>query len=222
MLFKNNQSRIPLTITYFSLFAFLEILVSLKNKMLVSFDISVQNMMTPLVTSTRTSIMTVVSFFGGPAISLVLAVLIAIIVYSKNRRVDGIWVVATFFSGDALAFIVKNVVRRPRPTDKVIPDSGFSFPSGHIFGMTLLILIVIYVILPYVQNPELRFVLQLLLIIWLVVLAFSRVYLRGHFATDILGSVLLAATWFKTAELLYLKYAEKLQSFLNLKLKKQS
>lgn len=220
MMFKKNNSRTPLALCYFVLFAALEILITINSKVLFQFDHNIQNLVSPMVTPLRTSMFTVVSFLAGPAISLLLAMFIAILIYSKKRKVDAIWAGLTFLGGDAVAFIVKNVVRRPRPTDKVIPDSGFSFPSGHVFGLTLLVLLTIYLVLPYVKNSESRFVLGVLLVIWLAVVAFSRIYLRGHFASDVIGSVLLAGLWWKCAEMLYPKYAQRLDEFLELKLKK--
>ncbi|GEO63390.1 phosphatase PAP2 family protein [Companilactobacillus nantensis] len=218
MMFKTNKNRSILTVVYLVLFLSLEVLVTTKNAFIANFDTQIQNSITPMVNAMRTSIMVVVSFIGSPVVSLLLAMFIAILFYSKKRKVDGIWTALTFLGGDALAFIVKEVVHRARPTDKVVPDSGYSFPSGHIFGLTLLVLIIIYLVLPYVQNQESRFVFGLLAVIWLLVVSFARLYLRGHFASDILGSMLLAGTWWKCCEMLYIRYYQKVTSYLKIKL----
>lgn len=218
MVFKENKSRSFLAMTYLVLFIIFEILVMTGNNFLTSFDKNIQNLITPIVNSVNTSFFVAVSFLGSPVVSLLLAIFIAILIYSKKRRADGIWILLTYLGGDVLSFIVKQDVRRPRPTDKLVPDTGFSFPSGHIFGLTLLVLIVIYMVLPYVKNQETRFVLGILAIIWLLVVGFARVYLRGHFASDIFGSILLAGTWWKGCELLYLRYFEKVSQYLNLKI----
>lgn len=218
MIFKENKNRSILAIIYLVLFLSMEILVTTKNSFLMNFDTQVQNIITPMVNSMRTSIMVVVSFIGSPVVSLLLAMFIAILFYSKKRKVDGIWTALTFLSGDALAFVVKEVVHRARPNDKVVPDSGYSFPSGHIFGLTLLVLIVIYLVLPYVQNQEARFVLGILTIIWLLVVSFARLYLRGHFASDIIGSMLLAGTWWQCCEMLYVRYYQKVTKYLKIEI----
>ncbi|WP_377729500.1 phosphatase PAP2 family protein [Companilactobacillus baiquanensis] len=118
-------------------------------------------------------------------------------------------------AGDAIAFLIKITVKRPRPTDKLIPDAGYSFPSGHVFGTTILILLVIYLVIPYFKNQETQFLLCALAISWLAVLIFSRLYLRGHFASDTLGSVLLAASWWEVSQMLYLKYYDTVAGILN-------
>ncbi|MFC6176903.1 phosphatase PAP2 family protein [Companilactobacillus huachuanensis] len=218
MMFKENKSRSVLATFYLAVFLILEVLVTSKNSLLMNFDSQIQNIMTPMVNSMRTSIFVVISFLGSPIVSLLLAIFIAVLFYSKRRKVDGIWAALTFLGGDALAFIVKELVRRARPTDKIVPDSGYSFPSGHIFGMTMLILIVIYLVLPYVKNQEARFALGVLCVIWLLIISFARVYLRGHFASDIFGSMLLAGTWWKFSEMLYIKYYQKVAEYLNLKI----
>jgi len=218
MIFKENKSRSVFAVFYLAVFLILEVMVTSKNYLLMNFDTQIQNIMTPMVNSMRTSTFIVISFLGSPIVSLLLAAFIAILFYSKKRKVDGIWTALTFLGGDALAFIVKELVHRARPTDKIVPDSGYSFPSGHIFGMTMLVLIVIYLVLPYVKNQEARFALGVLAVIWLLVVSFARVYLRGHFASDIFGSMLLAGTWWKCSELLYIRYYQKVAEYLKLKI----
>lgn len=218
MIFKENKSRPVFAVFYLAVFLILEVMVTSKNALLMNFDTQVQNIMTPMVNSMRTSTFVVISFLGSPIVSLLLAAFIAILFYSKKRKVDSIWTALTFLGGDALAFIVKELVHRARPTDKIVPDAGYSFPSGHIFGMTMLVLIVIYLVLPYVKNQEARFALGVLSVIWLLVVSFARVYLRGHFASDIFGSMLLAGTWWKCSELLYIRYYQKVAEYLKLKI----
>jgi len=220
MLFEENKNRKSLTIFYFILFVALEMLVVTNNQILASFDMTIQNAIAPLVTSTRTSIFVLISFLGSPVMSFILAMFIAMLLYSRKRKVDAIWVFLTYLGGNAIAFVVKEIVRRPRPVDKVVSDSGFSFPSGHIFGLTLLILIAIYLLLPYIKNQEFQFMLVVVMVLWLLMVAFSRLYLRGHYISDIFGSVTLAAAWWESAELLYIRYAQKLDEFLELRLKK--
>jgi len=220
MLFEKNKSRSPLALLYLVMFLAVEVMVVVNSQVVVHFDSVIQNVMTPMVTPLRTSMFVLISFLGSPVVSLILASFIAILIYSKKRKVDGIWVMLTYLGGNVIAFLIKEIVRRPRPSDKVVPDSGFSFPSGHIFGLTMLVLIIIYVLLPYIKNQESRFILEIILVIWLLLVAFSRVYLRGHYISDIFGSILLAGTWWKCAELLYLKYYQTVSNFFSLKLKK--
>ncbi len=220
MLFEENKNRKPLTIFYYILFLALEMLVVTNNKLLANFDLTIQNVVSPMVTSARTSVFVLISFLGSPIMSFILAMFIAVLLYSKNRKVDAIWTALTYLGGNVVAFLIKEIVRRPRPVDKVVSDSGFSFPSGHVFGLTLLILIVVYLLLPYVKNQESRFSLLVVMVIWLLLVAFSRVYLRGHYMSDIFGSVIIAAAWWESAELLYIRYAQRLNDFLELRLKK--
>lgn len=214
MLFKNKVNRIYLSLTYLMIFLVLEILVVTKNSFLLDFDVKIQNIISPMVTASRTSFFSIFTYLGSPATTIVVITLISIVLYFKGRKVDGIWCMTTLFIGDGIAFIIKELVRRPRPTDKVVPDAGFSFPSGHVFGTTLLILIVIYLLLPYIKNQETQFVLTIILIIWLMLVMFSRLYLRGHFASDILGSVLLASAWWEGSQMLYVRYFSTVKKFV--------
>src|SRR5699024_2970539 len=105
--------------------------------------------------------------------------------------------------------------RRQRPLGKIIPASGYSFPSGHVFGTTLVILTLIFLILPVIKKVSTRKIITGLLIIWLIVVAISRVYLRGHFPSDVIGSALLAGTWWECCELLYLRYYDSITNLID-------
>lgn len=48
------------------------------------------------------------------------------------------------------------------------------------------------------------------MIIWLILLALSRVYLGAHYPTDTIGAMLLAYAWLQISEWLYLWLAPKL------------
>lgn len=80
----------------------------------------------------------------------------------------------------------------------------------------LVILTLIFLILPLIKNLSTRHTITAILIIWLLLVAISRVYLRGHYLSDVTASALLAGAWWECSELLYLKYYNVLGNFLNL------
>lgn len=204
MPFSNNRKHLQLATTYLIFFVLLEILVVSGNSLVRCFDTSIQNIFTAITTADLTSIFKVITKLGSPEMNIIYLIII-IILFLKNKFFkEAIWTSSLLIVGNVIATLVKYSVRRQRPTDKIIPASGYSFPSGHTFGTTLLILTIIVLMLPHLKNLSLKKFLKILLIVWLILVAISRVYLRGHFPTDVIGSMLLAGVCWEYAELIYL------------------
>lgn len=188
--------------------AFLLLLIAVKipAQWLNNFDKMIQNATTISPNSVLAQIFKTLTFFGSPAVALVFsAVLIAFFSY-KREWVTSLWIAFTILGGDGLAFIFKEIVRRPRPLRIIGGDTGFSFPSGHVFGTAILIFFIIYIIGPRIKNDENRILLTTLMWIWLAIILISRICLRSHYPSDVLGSILLAISWWKFAQVLYVKY----------------
>ena len=78
-----------------------------------------------------------------------------------------------------------------RPANKLLEISGFSFPSGHTFAAASLALVSSYFLFRYFKNQRLKFMCNVLAGIFVVLIAFTRVFLRVHYLSDIVGSILL-------------------------------
>lgn len=163
--------------------------------------------MHPLVNSGRTQVIALIAQLASPALDIIWLSLIALLVWRVfHEWLTAVWLLGVLFSGDAVAFIVKEIVRRPRPTMKVIPDSGFSFPSGHTFGAAVVTLAILFVVIPRLKEQEVQFAVGLLTVIWLSAVVFSRIYLRAHYPSDVAGSLLLALAWWACMRLVWIKY----------------
>lgn len=158
-------------------------------------------------TAFRTLIMTVISMLGSPKMAIAYVAIIAFLLWGFKYKIPAIWAIATLGSGDIVAFLVKNIVKRARPAQHLAGDDGFSFPSGHVFGMFVIVAIIFLVVLPNVKSSLWRLVCQILLIIFLILLAISRVYLFAHYPSDVIGAMLLAYAWVQIAEWLYVWFA---------------
>lgn len=84
---------------------------------------------------------------------------------------------------------VKGFFQRPRPELEVrlIPQGGYSFPSGHSMNCIVCFGILIYLIRRYCPNRRVANVLTVLLSLLIIGIGTSRVYVGVHFPTDVLG-----------------------------------
>ncbi|WP_296443977.1 phosphatase PAP2 family protein [Rhodoferax sp. UBA5149] len=125
---------------------------------------------------------------------LCIVMAMALVVLGQRGLAVG-WVVAVAGNG-LLNQTLKQVFGRVRPLD---PDgsavaSGFSFPSGHSSGS-----VVAYGMLAYLALRLLPARWHLPALVTAVVLAFtvgaSRLFLRVHFASDVMAGFASGATW---------------------------
>ena len=156
------------------------------------------------------SLMTLVSFLGSPKMDIVWTLIIAFFMWGFRFKIPALWGICTLIGGDVLGFIVKHIVKRVRPAQHMASDDGYSFPSGHVLGFFIVAAIIFLVVLPVIQSAAIRVICQILLIIFVALLAISRVYLSAHFPFDTIGAMLLAYSWVQITEYLYVVVAPRI------------
>ncbi|HAT55924.1 MAG TPA: PAP2 family protein [Lactobacillus sp.] len=166
-----------------------------------SLDQGVAGWLTGWENSSRTAGFIMVSKFGSPLVATILAVALILWLWWKRERIAAGISFLIYFCGNALALAVKYLVGRVRPMHELVADSGFSFPSGHVFSSTLLILLLLLILNHYLEFGG-QFLATVAAVLWLGMLMIARVYLRNHYATDVLGSVLLASGWLMASQLI--------------------
>ena len=94
--------------------------------------------------------------------------------------------------------IVKSVVDRPRPPDPLVHTSGQSYPSGHAANSVgwLALAIALTVVIPTRVGRIAAIASGALLA---VIVGLSRIYLRAHYASDVLAGEALAVAIYALA-----------------------
>jgi undecaprenyl-diphosphatase len=89
-----------------------------------------------------------------------------------------------FVGAIALFVLAKWIVARPRP--KLSP---YGFPSAHTFGAVVFFGGVIYLLWTIEMNRARRWVATAGLVLLILGVAVSRLYLRSHWLSDVLGGL---------------------------------
>jgi membrane-associated phospholipid phosphatase len=150
---------------------------------------------------TLRTIMVGVTHSGGTA---AMAVLTALGVIWEGWRGLGKWRVAVgwaliMIGGALLNRAVKEYCHRERPPierrDSAAPETSKSFPSGHAMGSTIGVGLLGYALMLRTWRLRTKLLIVLVLGAWVLSIGFSRIYLRAHWFSDVLGGFALGAAW---------------------------
>ncbi|MBZ4031891.1 phosphatase PAP2 family protein [Ligilactobacillus salivarius] len=191
MFVPQNKYRPFIASIYLVLFLILLILVKTNSTIVTSFDKFVQNLLLPITNPTNTRIVEKITYLGGPRIAAILSIIVSLYMFIRHNFKAGIWSASTLVIGNLINILAKNLIQRPRPSDKLVAIGGYSFPSGHTFGTALFIFFVVFLIVPQIKDVTLRRILTFLGFLWILIIALTRVYLHVHYPTDTIASVLL-------------------------------
>ena len=89
--------------------------------------------------------------------------------------------------------VIKVIVKRERPISWfLVEESGYSFPSGHAMAAVCFYGLIIYLL--YRSNIKKKYQIGIItfLTILILLIAISRIYLGVHYASDVIGGVVIA------------------------------
>lgn len=133
----------------------------------------------------------VASFFtylGQQQFTIILAGALVIGLILKKHLRWAIFLSQNIILGSLLNHVIKQLIQRPRPElTQLLPQGGYSFPSGH-SSNSVLLYGTIWILFCYL-GPKWRHRRWLvgLPILLALCIGISRVYLQVHFPTDVLA-----------------------------------
>lgn len=143
-------------------------------------------------TGMLTSFFRAVTNLAAPeTIGVGLMVVVPVILVLARRRLDAVKVFCMFAGAFALAEIGKKLIGEHRPPAALWamkPDSGGSYPSGHVTVAAVLAVALVVIAVTWTGRAVAIVVGGL----YVVTVAVSRVYLADHYPADVLGSLLCA------------------------------
>lgn len=153
--------------------------------------------------NTITQFMRFITFYGNHSF-LVPANLLMIVVllYYKQKK----WATANTIAalaGVGLMSMLKKILARPRPSHPLVEGiSNFSFPSGHAMMSLMFYGMLILLCLQFLNNKAYKTVAIFLLVTIILLIGFSRLWLRVHFITDVLAGYAIGLCWLSISMLL--------------------
>jgi undecaprenyl-diphosphatase len=122
--------------------------------------------------------------------------LIAYFLFIRKHKWYSIKVPAIALSSLGLMFLLKHLFNRERPDIPLLQEAkGLSFPSGHALMSVTFYGLIIYMVFKSVRNRELKWTLITLLILLIMIIGLSRIYLRVHYASDVMAGYCIGFLW---------------------------
>lgn len=142
-----------------------------------------------IVNDGLTQFMKVITNLGG--VLFFVSFLIVVFLVVSNKKI-GYCMFINLLIAYIFSVLFKNIFRRSRPLIMLIEKPiDFSFPSGHTMCSIVFYGFLIYVVSKFVKNVNIKRVINIILIIIIFLVPFSRLYLGVHFFTDIFGGMIL-------------------------------
>lgn len=141
----------------------------------------------------------VIAFINDPKLMVVWDVLLAGLLLNEERNLTALWVLGTLGFADLSGIILKRLIRRKRPIMHSDMEDGYSFPSGHVLGATTMGLILLQL---FGKEFGLAFTIGTVAL-WIMVII-SRLSLKAHYPSDVIGATSLAIVCFSISEQLFL------------------
>lgn len=132
--------------------------------------------------------------FGTGYIMIVAVCLLLLAYFRRWREVAGLAI--CLIGGGALNFWLKFLFHRSRPDlFRVIQETGYSFPSGHVIASMCFYGMGAFLIMRGISSWRGRLTVATLAGVLIIAIGISRIYLGVHYPTDVLAGLAAGSMW---------------------------
>jgi len=189
------------------------LLLTLFRPSFFAVDVAV-NLWIPSIQSGTASIFAeaIALIFDTTSIVLI-SLLISGALFLKNRKAQSLFLLGAMGGVALIVETIKIFNHVARPTNSILLDSGFSYPSGHSAGIVVFGGVLVYFAWRHYRNKRPRVLIGTGLVALVGVVGFDRLYLNVHWLSDVFGGLLFGVFWLSFVVLLFeqLEIAGKFQ-----------
>ena len=149
-------------------------------------------------------------FFVGKELLQVIVIILALYFLHKRYWPELAMLLIGSGGGALIWYYLIEIFNRPRPTEQLgIVVTDPSFPSGHTISSMICYGFLVYLLVPKMPSLFWKWVIVIAAVVTMVYIGFSRIFLGGHYLTDIIAGYGLGLAWaafvFTLIERLFLK-----------------
>lgn len=132
---------------------------------------------------------------GSTVAFTILVVLVALALIVFRRRWEALQLIIASGLGGLVVLGLKSTFQRPRPAEKLIEATGFSFPSGHSFAAMVFYGTVLTIVWQITDRWAWRIAAAVVFPLMILAIGLSRVYLNVHYVTDVMAGFASGLVW---------------------------
>jgi undecaprenyl-diphosphatase len=188
-----RNQRIALLVLSLSLICLL--LIAFLRSNFSAVDANVSSWAVSIQSPAFTQIARVIRYgFGTTALSIITAS-IAVYLFYRHYRNEALLLAGTMLGEFLIVSILKRLIHSARPLNGIIPETGFSFPSGHATAAVVFLGLLTYLVWQYFKSRNWRVLSVVFFVSISLLVGFSRIYLNVHWLSDVLGAYSLGVFW---------------------------
>ena len=154
---------------------------------LKNFDYSIIKFIQSRISEQLTSVMKIITFFGGQ-LGLVLADSISSIILFFFKKRYAVYIILSSIAGLVLNLLLKGFFERERPVFyRLIEENGYSFPSGHSMSAMIFYISLAVILAKISKSKMVDIIIGILFAILIILIGISRIYLGVHYPSDVLA-----------------------------------
>lgn len=129
-----------------------------------------------------------VAKYAGTAYDIAIGLIVVVVLAMLKRWKEPLEIFLSLVFAGASVVIMKTLYKVPRPDfSQLIPESSFSYPSGHSVGAVALYGLLAYMIVKSKLPKTISWTLATLLSVFAASILYDRLYIGVHWGMDIIG-----------------------------------
>jgi membrane-associated phospholipid phosphatase len=135
-------------------------------------------------------------FFVGKELLQVIVIILSLYFLHKRFWPELAMLLVGAGGGAIIWYYLTGIFDRVRPTNQIgIVVSDPSFPSGHAISAVLCYGLLAYFLIPKMPSLFWKWVVAIAAVLTMAFIGFSRLYLGGHYLTDIIAGYAFGLAW---------------------------
>lgn len=143
-----------------------------------------------------TPVMKGVTYFASATFLQITYVALVVVFLFRQSWKRAIEITTIGLGGYTVNYFMKWFFHRPRPANPLIdPLTNFSFPSGHAMSGFIFYGLLTYLVWKTDLPKPYKYVVGGVLILFALLIGFSRIYLRLHYPSDVVAGFCIGFAW---------------------------
>lgn len=197
---QQNFYGLPLTLLFLALGYILALFTGLVEDVvtsdsIVTMDYFVSQQMSMLREPSVVNFFIFITSLGSTAISCLIVILVCLICWIIRQPYILIGLLVSTIGSSIFTFLSKLLFHRVRPSDALLLEHSYSFPSGHATITIALYGFIAYLAIRFSQNFNRQVHIFLTTLFFALLLGLSRIVLNEHYLSDVMGGFLVGSLW---------------------------